>query len=187
MYLAKPVPKALQRQIKAISALDFTNQKRKMALPKPEGLDWSEKQIAEAEKWYKRFLATMVLEPDLTQVPNGPIDEFWHKHILDTAAYHRDCEAIFGHYIHHYPYYGLNGDEADRDQDFDRTNEAYQTWFGEDCKVMTILFDYSESENGVECDTSPTVCASAKSSSVLAQGCGGKGSGTGCGQRCGRR
>jgi hypothetical protein len=38
------------------------------------------------------------------------VDEIWHQHILDTHAYHRDCDAIFGSYLHHFPYFGMRGD-----------------------------------------------------------------------------
>jgi hypothetical protein len=41
--------------------------------------------------------------------PNGPIDAFWHAHILDTSAYEQDCEAVFGELLHHYPYFGMHG------------------------------------------------------------------------------
>lgn len=29
-------------------------------------------------------------------VPCKIVDEMWHQHILDTAAYREDCESIFG-------------------------------------------------------------------------------------------
>ena len=34
-------------------------------------------------------------------------------HILDTRAYSRDCEFLFGRFLHHFPYFGMRGD-ADR-------------------------------------------------------------------------
>ncbi|HSW20197.1 MAG TPA: hypothetical protein VLJ86_23450, partial [Ramlibacter sp.] len=39
------------------------------------------------------------------------IDRFWHMHILDTRKYAADCEASFGHFVHHFPYLGLRGEE----------------------------------------------------------------------------
>ena len=47
----------------------------------------------------------------LQMVPNGDIDEIWHMHILDTRAYMADCNALFGEYLHHYPYFGMLGEE----------------------------------------------------------------------------
>jgi hypothetical protein len=49
------------------------------------------------------FLALMLLYPDKEIVPTPHIDEFWHAHILDTVAYHRDCDQLFGSYQHHFP------------------------------------------------------------------------------------
>ncbi len=39
------------------------------------------------------------------------IDAVWHNHILDTRKYVQDCQAIFGLYLHHYPYFGSRDDE----------------------------------------------------------------------------
>src|SRR5262249_39319225 len=38
-------------------------------------------------------------------------DRFWHMHILDTRKYAADCDAVFGHFLHHFPYLGLRGEE----------------------------------------------------------------------------
>ena len=35
----------------------------------------------------------------------------WHAHILDTAAYRADCDAIFGQYLDHLSYFGIRGDQ----------------------------------------------------------------------------
>lgn len=37
------------------------------------------------------------------------IDILWHYHILDTERYERDCNAIYGKMLHHYPYFGMEG------------------------------------------------------------------------------
>ena len=50
-----------------------------------------------------------MLYPTKRIVPTLTIDEFWHAHILDTRAYMADCKALFGKYMHHYPYSGLKG------------------------------------------------------------------------------
>ncbi len=53
--------------------------------------------------------------------PSEDIDEFWHQHILDTNAYVKDCELIFGKFLHHYPYLGIDGKT-----DFQYLNNAFQ-------------------------------------------------------------
>jgi hypothetical protein len=66
---------------------------------------------AVAELAYRRFLTMRLRYPDRTFVPSGLIDLVWHFHILDTRKYMADCERIFGYYLHHDPYFGINGDE----------------------------------------------------------------------------
>ena len=99
----------------AIVALDLSNVKMKLMEPVPEGQGWTLAQADEAEKWYKRFLQLCLIHHDLPVVPNHQIDTIWHQHILDTRGYGEDCRVIFGHFLHHYPYYGLKGDAAERD------------------------------------------------------------------------
>lgn len=124
----------LEQSLAALSAIDFTNVKRKLCEPEPEGKGYHPKDADLGEKWYRRFLELHLRYPDAPIVPNGTIDEFWHKHILDTEAYAKDCEAVFGHFLHHYPYYGMNGDADQRDVSYDETNALYIKHFGEDCR-----------------------------------------------------
>jgi hypothetical protein len=67
-------------------------------------------------------------------VPNKIQDKFWHFHILDTRAYHKDCENVFGHYMHHFPYFGMRGkqDAKDLESAFYKTKELYLQTFGEE-------------------------------------------------------
>jgi hypothetical protein len=60
------------------------------------------------------------------------VDEFWHQHILDTRAYRADCEAIFGRFLEHFPYFGLRGaqDAEDLTNAYAATLEAYEDAFG---------------------------------------------------------
>jgi hypothetical protein len=94
-----------------ISALDFTLVKQKIQ-DREEGLGWNALQCNEAEAEYKRFLALKRTYPEKEIVPNKQVDLFWHQHILDTQKYAEDCETVFGHFIHHFPYFGMK-DEQD--------------------------------------------------------------------------
>ena len=64
--------------------------------------------IAQAE--YVRFLTLLQKKPGFTLVPwldtrgRDDLDQFWHQHILDTAKYAADCQALFGRMIHHNPH-----------------------------------------------------------------------------------
>ncbi|APX93774.1 hypothetical protein BWR19_12955 [Halomonas sp. 1513] len=86
-----------------------------------------------AEQEYRRYLTLKKLYPGVELVPNKLLDEFWHAHILDTVAYHADCDAVFGFYLHHFPYFGIYGEEDYQNlvSAFDKTKELYELHFGE--------------------------------------------------------
>jgi hypothetical protein len=56
------------------------------------------------EEEYRKFLALHLSYPDVDIVPCKIVDEIWHQHILDTAAYRDDCDALFGRFLDHFPY-----------------------------------------------------------------------------------
>jgi hypothetical protein len=88
--------KSVSEGLLALSKLDLTQVKRKLMCPAPEGHGWTMEQADTAEKWYRRFLEVNVRFQEHKVVPNLPIDMMWHQHILDTRAYARDCENVFG-------------------------------------------------------------------------------------------
>lgn len=91
-----------------ICATDFTMVKRKLQ-DTEEGPGWSEELCEIVEGDYKRFLALKKHYPGRDVVPNKQVDLFWHQHILDTQQYESDCRKIFGYFLHHYPYFGMQG------------------------------------------------------------------------------
>lgn len=121
-----------------IASLDLSQVRRKLTEPEPEGKGWSEVDALRTEKWYRRFLQIILKYPDFRPVPNRQIDMFWHQHILDTRAYAHDCRTVFGRFVHHYPYFGMNGDASQRDARFNETNALYRIEFGEDCLSVSI-------------------------------------------------
>jgi hypothetical protein len=98
-----------EQTIAAIQALDLTPIKFK-ATRKEGGYGWSAAYADEMEAAYKRYLTLHAKHPELTLAPDEDVDRFWHMHILDTRKYAADCEATFGHFLHHYPYLGLRGE-----------------------------------------------------------------------------
>ena len=94
----------IEQAMARVAELDFTMLKSKLALKK----EWSAELIDEAEQFYRQFLTLKMVYPKKKIAPTVTIDEFWHAHILDTQAYMADCEALFGRYLHHYPYAGMN-------------------------------------------------------------------------------
>lgn len=113
-----------------VAELDFTMLKQKLGHEKGWSLEFQE----EVEDLYRRFLALNMVYPDRKICPTGPIDEFWHAHILDTMAYVRDCEYLFGRFLHHFPYFGMRGpeDKEALQTAFDATRELFITHFGFD-------------------------------------------------------
>lgn len=113
-------------------AMDLSMVKLKLQDP-DEGMGWSEAYCDEVELQYKHFLALKREYPEKDIVPNKAVDAFWHAHILDTRKYQEDCAEFFGAFLHHYPYFGMNGPEdAQNLQDaFDETCMLYESHFGE--------------------------------------------------------
>ena len=111
--------------------LDLSNVKMKLA-DSEEGPGLSSDQIDLMEVEYRKFLAMQLLYPGTEIVPCQMVDEMWHRHILDTAAYREDCEAIFGQFLDHFPYFGMRGaDDAQAlSNAYAVTLERYEESFG---------------------------------------------------------
>ena len=127
--LVKETPE-LESALERVSKIDFTSLKRKLG----EEKGWSFEYQSEVESLYRRFLALNILYPDHKICPTGPIDEFWHAHILDTRAYEKDCNVLFGSFLHHFPYFGMRGpeDRAALQHAFDESRSLFIRHFGID-------------------------------------------------------
>jgi hypothetical protein len=115
-----------------IDALDLEPIAFKLMHPEPGE---SVMTLAEADQIiaaYRGFLKLCVWYPEARIVPSKAIDEVWHTHILDTAKYGEDCEAVIGRLLHHYPYFGLGGpeDEAAWQDAYAHTRELFRHHFG---------------------------------------------------------
>jgi hypothetical protein len=73
-----------------------------------------------------------VLYPGTAIVPTRQLDHVWHTHMLDTAKYRTDCDHVFGHFMDHFPYPGLRGqdDRRARRADFAQTRRLLREHFG---------------------------------------------------------
>jgi hypothetical protein len=121
--------KAMQQ----INSLDLSMVKRKL-MDREEGQGWTQETADRAEKRYRRFLGMVYCDWNGSIVPTKDIDTVWHQHILDTRAYAEDCERVFGEFLHHFPYFGMRGDEDARNltASFERTKMLYAELFDED-------------------------------------------------------
>lgn len=115
-----------------IAAIDLEMVKMKMGLT-DEGEGWTQEQCEDAEVEYKRFLHLNKKYLKAAIVPTNVIDTMWHYHILDTRSYHIDSEKVFGGYFHHFPYFGLRGEQDNQNlvNAFEKTKELYEKEFHE--------------------------------------------------------
>jgi len=144
-----------------VNSLDF--KKLKWKLTKSSEATWTEEMCDFAEEEYKKLLFLKLLHPKVALVPSKLVDKFWHEHILDTMSYQKDCEAVFGYFIHHYPYFGIYGDDDQRalQEAFDETIALYEANFG---KYPTEEFFGSMTNAAARCGDDhachvPTSCA----------------------------
>lgn len=116
-----------------IAALDLEPIKVKL-MHKESGEGWTLERANAVEFEYRRFLYLMKTFPNEQTAPLVDVDTFWHYHILDTMKYAADCDALFGYFLHHFPYIGLRGedDEAAHIRVGLRMKELYEATFGED-------------------------------------------------------
>jgi hypothetical protein len=111
-----------------IAAINFEPIKRKLMQEK----EWDHDRVATAERQYRRFLFVARQFPGESLMPSADVDAFWHHHILDTAKYAMDCQDVFGYFLHHDPYVGLDGPDAgaSRLELVSRSRALYERTFG---------------------------------------------------------
>lgn len=120
-----------EQMTKAVFALDLDPIKFKLMDAK-EGHGWTREEADRHELEYRRFLALVAKYPEEAITPDTDVDKFWHGHILDTMKYAEDCEQVFGYFLHHFPYFGMRGDEdaANLAEAAAKTRSLYQQEFG---------------------------------------------------------
>ena len=156
----RPFGPGIENAWTKIDSIDLSNVKRKLTLPLPEGSGWDTEAADLAIKWYRRYLKICAKYMGRGLVPSREIDEVWHLHILDTRAYASDCMNVFGHMLHHNPYFGMNGDAKQRDDGFVRTNMLYLAEFGEMGLGYGTMCDSDGTGGGVGGNVHPSMCDS---------------------------
>src|SRR3989344_4649340 len=138
--------------LKAIQVIDLSQAKERLMF----NLGWTEKETEVAIKLYRRFLALAVKHPKAKLIPSKLVDEVWHQHVLDTQQYPKDCNRVFGEYMHHNPYFGTTPKGKRLLPGlFKQTNDLYRLEFGKNCLVMddrlAHLMEAGSSCNGGSC------------------------------------
>ncbi|MGV7208870.1 glycine-rich domain-containing protein [Oxalobacteraceae bacterium A2-2] len=136
--------------MQAIAALDLEPIKVKL-MHQESGEGWTLEHANAVESEYRRFLYLMHEFPTEQTAPLMDVDTFWHYHILDTMKYAADCEAVFGYFLHHFPYIGLRGgdDEAAHQRVGLRMQELYEQTFQEPYRAPGAASAYSGSPGAV--------------------------------------
>jgi hypothetical protein len=125
-------PKPTAEILADIEALDLDPIEVKL-MDESEGHRWSREYADLMIREYRRFLQLNIMHPDQTIVCSTEVDHVWHAHILDTQKYADDCERTFGFFLHHFPYFGMRGEEdaAALQRSFEESNVLYEQAFGE--------------------------------------------------------
>lgn len=129
-------PVTIQDAINYIEKLDFDEIINKITTKDPlVSHVWRIDDAHKAVRYYRNFLIINKKHGKSNPVipPSMEMDEIWHHHILDTRRYINDCEAIFGRYFHHYPYFGARSIEGKKnlDETFLITQDLHMKEFGE--------------------------------------------------------
>jgi hypothetical protein len=119
-----------EEALKVVARIDLSPINRVLKHENPEF--WTESVISETEMNYRRLLALFLLHPGAPIVVNKILDDYWHQHILDTKKYAEDCDNVFGYFLHHDPYFGINGelDRRNNQEAFALTQDLWANTFG---------------------------------------------------------
>ena len=118
---------SVETAMASVDSLDLSAVMRKVI----EEKNWNDEVAAYAELRYRRFLGMRLMNARLFVVPPPDIDAVWHQHILFTREYARDCEKLFGKFLHHEPATGNARDAEVMQQGFVETAKFYAEIFGE--------------------------------------------------------
>jgi hypothetical protein len=113
-----------------LNQLDFRLTAFKLMNP-AEGRGLTLKQATEAIERYRQFLVLHYLYPDRKLVPDRLIDLVWHECVLNTRSYGKNCQDLFGYFLHHDPEIRLSeGENQTSDSDFTVTCQLLEQHFG---------------------------------------------------------
>lgn len=102
------------------------------AMDAEEGYGWTLNHALNIAEEYRKYLTLCLEFPNDAVVPARDIDDFWHLHILDTQKYQEDCQNIFGYFLHHFPYFGMRGEQDAQNLKtaWEASCQMYQKRFG---------------------------------------------------------
>jgi hypothetical protein len=142
-----------EERLRRIDALDLEPIAYKLMHPELGELALSLAEADQAVALYRCFLKLCVMRPDVRIVPTRQLDRVWHAHVLDTAKYRADCDRAFGHFMDHFPYAGLRGEDDRRAwrDDFARTRRLFAEHFGEEIGTQPAASACRNHGDGSDC------------------------------------
>lgn len=125
---------------------------------------WTADLADHAEAQYRQFLHLLGTYPDRELVPwTEELDKFWHEHLLHTRKYEKDCNSLFGRFIHHEPM------EGDRQRHgIKRTMELHKKEFGSSGFVSRALERIGLKKKQNESSSSDSGCCPVAIDSLVA-------------------
>lgn len=90
-------------------------------------LGWSSSFSQKVENEYRRFIFMTIDGGGTKYGMAGPVDEFWHEHIVDTHDYLAMCTTLAGKYIHHCP---SSAEDSGPNDEYERTLRDLERLFG---------------------------------------------------------
>jgi hypothetical protein len=148
--------KNVEQVVAGIQQLDLGPIKLKL-MDAEEGQGWTREYVDRMELAYRRFLTLLVRFPDEVIAPTKDVDKFWHGHILDTLKYAADCEEVFGGFLHHFPYFGMRGEEdaANLRAAGKNMHALYEREFGEPLPGGAAFCSAAPEESAAFCSARP--------------------------------
>jgi len=136
-----PVVPNQRQALEVLDNWDFTKEAKKVRYNLIElGHDPTDTFIARGIGALRRYHAIALLDPLNGHAISDILDSFWHTQILFTNPYARFCDAVLGHFMHHYP---LDHDDLRAVRGvrslYDYTIEVHNKLFGEDAEFYPAL------------------------------------------------
>jgi hypothetical protein len=142
-----------EERLRRIDALDLEPIAYKLVHAEPPEMALSLAEADQAVALYRCFLKLCVLHPGARIVPTRQLDRVWHAHLLDTVKYRADCDHVFGHFIDHFPYAGLRGEDDRRawGDDFAHTCRLFAEHFGAEIGTQPAASACQNHGDGSDC------------------------------------
>jgi hypothetical protein len=139
-----------------------------------DGPGWTLERADRVAAEYRKYLALNFYYPGLSNVTNREVDEFWHTHILDTYKYAEDCQNLLGRFLHHFPYFGLRGEQDKKNLDvaFSETKQRIQSLYPNDGQKYGLAAGCDPTAvRAAGCDPTAVKAAGCDPTAVRAAGC----------------